>query len=150
MASDNSNCIEQQALRSTHGIMGMFACYETVMVEKKRFCVARFKSLISSTYLQGLTFIVGDDNPDDPRTVQWEVSPPSTLIPLSNFILPINFCKRKYIFYMVETNNINTFRHCVYGKVCPDLRHLHKHRWSRTTYELPSRDACMKLQKIFL
>jgi len=113
MASDNSKCIEQQTLRTTHGIMRMFACYETVMVEMKRFCVARFQCFISSSHLQGLVFILGDDNPHDPRTVQWEVSPPSTIIPLSGFILPINFCKCKYIFYMVETNNIKTFQHCI-------------------------------------
>ena len=91
MASDNSNCIEQQALRTTQGIMRMFACYETVMVEMKRFCVARFQCLISSSHLQGLVFIIGDNNPNDPHTVQWEVSPPSTLIRLSDFILSINF-----------------------------------------------------------
>ena len=79
MASDNSNCIEQQAPRTTH-IMRMFACYETVMVEMKWFRVARFQCFTSSSRLQGLVFIIGDDNKDDPRTVQWEVSPPSTLI----------------------------------------------------------------------
>jgi hypothetical protein len=70
----------------------MFACYETVIVEmKKRFCVASFQCLISSSHLQGLVFTIGDDNPDDSRTIQWEVSSQSTLIRLPDFILPINF-----------------------------------------------------------
>jgi hypothetical protein len=109
MVSDDSNCIEQQALQTTHNIMRMFACYETVMVEKKRLCVARFQYLISSSYCQGLVFIAGDDNPDDPRIVQWEVYLPSTRIRLLDLILPTNFCKCKYIFCMVETNNTGCF-----------------------------------------
>jgi len=115
VGSDNSNCIEQQALRNTQGIMRTFACYGTVIGETKWFCVARFQCLISSSHLQRLVFIVGDDNGDDPRTARWEVSPPSTLVPLSDFILPTNLCKCKYIFYMVKTNNIQTFQHCVHG-----------------------------------
>ena len=113
MASDNSNCIEQQAVRTIHAIMRVFACYGNVMVEMKRFCVSRFQCLISTSHLQGFEFIVGDDNPDDPRTVQWEVCAPSTVTTLSNFILPINVCKRKDIFYAVETNNIKIFQHCL-------------------------------------
>jgi hypothetical protein len=93
---------------------------------------------------------IGDHNPDDPRTVQWEASPPSTLILLSDFILPIRFCKYKFIFYIVETNNIKTFQHSVCGKTCLDLRHLDKCHRYRTTYDVPSRNACMKLQKIFI
>jgi hypothetical protein len=70
MASDNSSCIEQQAVASTHGIMRMFACYETAVVEMKRFGVDRFQCLISASHLQGLTFNIGDYNSDDPHTVQ--------------------------------------------------------------------------------
>ena len=130
--------------------MRMFACYEIVMVEMKRFCVARFQCLISWCHLQGLVFFIGNDNLDDPRTVQWKVSPPSTRIRLSVFILPINFCKCKYIFYIVKTNNIKTFQNSLCGKTCLDLRHLDKRRRYWATYDVPSMDAYMKLQKIFL
>jgi len=51
---------------------------------------------------------------------------------------------------MVETNNTKTFQLCVYGKMCLDLRHLDKRRRYRPIFDVPSRDAFMKLQKIFL
>jgi hypothetical protein len=129
--------------------MRMFACYETCGWNEEGL-FALFQCLISSSHIQGLVFNIGDDNPDDLRTVQWAVSAPSTLILSSDFILPIHFCKYKYIFYMVETNNRKTFQHCICGKTCLDLRHLDKCHRYRTTYYVPSRDAYMKLQKIFL